>query len=283
MPGYVCNAVGQTIAGCGLCTALTSSTCVNADSCSAGQYGAPEVAIKTLDAPQIAALTNAVMAHSPTGSTPTSAALSGAITYAEADAKANPTHTVVVVFATDGLPTECDPTDIPSIAQIAAMGASDNPAIKTYVIGVLSQADINAGADTNLQQIATSGQGKAFIINASNQNVEQQFVAAMNDIRAAKLACEYAVPPPPDGGKQDFDKVNVEYTAPGANMPETIGYVGSQANCDPMKGGWYYDVDPKQGTPTKIIMCPETCSSFTSGGKVDIRVGCETKVQPPPK
>ena len=98
------------------------------------------------------------------------------------------------------------------------MGASGSPSVKTYVIGVLSAADIMNGADTNLQTIATSGgQGQAFIINSTNQNVEMQFVQAMNQIRSAKLACEYAVPPPPDGGMQDYTKVNVEFTPPGGN------------------------------------------------------------------
>jgi hypothetical protein len=278
-----CYPVGQNISGCGVCQALTSSFCEQADSCSANQYGTPAVPIAALDSTQITNLTNAVNAHAPGGSTPTSAALGGAISYASSFATMNPTHTVVVVFATDGLPTECNPTDIPSIAQIAANGATGTPPIRTYVIGVLSQTDIMNGADTNLQSIAMSGQGQAFIINSSTDNVEQQFVAAMNQIRGAKLACEYAIPPAPDGGTQDYGKVNVEFTPPGQSMPETIGYVGSAANCDPTLGGWYYDVDPAMGgTPTKIIMCPATCSAFGNGGSIDIRVGCKTKIQPPP-
>ncbi len=287
---YLCTAAGQgcqapdgTVGTCANFTAQNPSQCANPDYCTVTQYATPAQEIGALTQAQINALDAAVMAESPQGATPTSAALSGAISHAQSWATANPTHTVIVVFATDGLPTECSPTDIPSIAQIAAMGASGSPAVKTYVIGVLSAADIAAGADTNLQTIATSGQGQAFIINSSNQNVEMQFVQAMNQIRAAKLACEYAVPPPPDGGTQDYGKVNVEYTPPGQSMAETIGYVGSMANCDPMTGGWYYDHDPAMGgTPTKIIMCPATCNDFMNGGKVDIRVGCKTKIQPPP-
>ena len=115
--------------------------------------------------------------------------------------------------------------------------------------------------------------------------MEQQFLAALNAIRGTKLACDYLVPPPNDGGMLDFGKVNVEYTPSGTSAPITIPYAGAKANCDPMKGGWYYDVDPAQGgTPTKIIMCPATCDKFSAdqGGQVDIQVGCKTIVAPPP-
>ena len=35
------------------------------------------------------------------------------------------------------------------------------------------------------------------------------------------------------------------------------------------------------GDPTKIIVCPATCSAFQAGGSVEIRVGCETVVAIP--
>jgi hypothetical protein len=116
-------------------------------------------------------------------------------------------------------------------------------------------------------------------------NVEQSFLMALNAIRGTKLACEYQVPAPGDAGMLDYTQVNVNYTPSGASMSTTIGYVGSLANCDPAKGGWYYDVDPSMGaTPSKIIMCPATCTTFgaDTGGEVDIEVGCKTIVQPPP-
>jgi len=267
------------------CNPITSSFCINQDSCATADYATPAVEIAALNGAS-AQLDSAISAWMPGGSTPTAPALGGAIDHAKSWAQGNPTHTVVVVLATDGLPTECTPTDIPSIAQVAAQGASGSPAIKTFAIGVFAPADINMGAQTNLDQIAASGgTTQAFIVDTS-QNVESQFLAALNAIRGSKLACEYEVPAPGDAGMLDYLKVNVEYTAPGASMPTTIGYVGSAANCDPTVGGWYYDVDPSMGgTPAKIIMCPATCTTFGSvnGGQIDIRVGCKTVIQPPPK
>jgi hypothetical protein len=283
---YCAPANGSLCSGNNLpCNPVTTSFCINQDSCTTGDYATPAVEIAALNGAS-AQLDSAISAWMPGGSTPTAPALSGAIEHAKTWAQNNPTHTVVVVLATDGLPTECTPQDIPTIAQLAAQGAAGSPAIKTFAIGVFAPADITMGAQGNLDQIAAAGgTTKAFIVDTS-QNVESQFLAALNAIRGTKLACEYQVPAPGDAGMLDYLKVNVEFTPPGATTPTTIGYVGSAANCDPTAGGWYYDVDPMMGgTPTKIIMCPATCTTFGSvnGGQIDIRVGCKTVIQPPPK
>jgi hypothetical protein len=284
--GTLCAPVGGLCPDFSTCKQITQSFCVNRDSCMSSDYATPAVEIDLLNA-AAGPLNAAISGVAPDGSTPTAPALQGAIDHAKAWATAHPTHEVVVLFATDGLPTECTPTDIPSIAQLAAAGLSGTPSIKTFAIGVFASADLQAGAQTNLDQIAAAGGTQAaFIVDTSMGNVEQAFLQALNAIRGTKLACEYAIPPEGDAGALDYNKVNVQYTPSGSAMPQTIGYVGSLANCDPMKGGWYYDADPAMGnTPTKIIMCPATCTTFGQdlGGQVDIQVGCQTVVQPPPK
>ena len=276
--GALCGGNGQP------CNALTSSYCFHQDSCSGTDYATPAVEITPLGSSSAATLDSAIASWTPNGATPTAPALTGAIQHAKSWVDQNPTHTVVVVLATDGLPTECMPQNIPIIAQIAAQGAAGAQGVRTFAIGVFSTADINAGAQSNLDQIAAAGgTTKAFIIDTS-QNVQQQFLAALNAIRGTKLACEYAVPKPGDAGALDYGKVNGEYTAPGASAPTTIAYVGNQASCDPSGGGWYYDADPAMGgSPTKLIMCPGTCSTFGSinGGQIDIRVGCKTVIKTP--
>ncbi|APR84350.1 Hypothetical protein A7982_09699 [Minicystis rosea] len=275
--GAMCSGNGQP------CNAVTTSFCARQDSCSAIDYATPAVEITPLGG-SAAMLDSTIASWMPNGSTPTAPALTGAIQHAKSWTSQNPTHTVVVVLATDGLPTECTPQNISSIAQIAAQGAAGSSGVRTFAIGVFAPADISAGAPANLDQIAAAGgTTKAFIIDTS-QNVQQQFLAALNAIRGSKLACEYAVPVPGDAGALDYGKVNVEYTAPGASAPTTIGYVGKASDCDPSSGGWYYDADPAMGgTPTKLIMCPGTCSTFGSinGGQIDIRVGCKTIINIP--
>jgi hypothetical protein len=260
------------------CVQLTESTCLNQDSCSAADYADPAVEISTLSA-AAPALNAAIAAITPEGATPTAPALQGAIDHSSTWAAANPTHKVVAVLATDGLPTECDPVDIGQIAQIASDGQTAG--VLTFVIGVFAQND--AVAQMNLDAIASAGgTGTAFFITG-NQDVTAAFLDALHAIQGQTLACEYQIPAPPDGSDLDYGQVNVEYTPSGASMPETIFYVASEAACDPDIGGWYYDVDPAGGqTPTTILMCPATCAKLEGeGGKIDIKFGCQTVIPEP--
>jgi hypothetical protein len=266
------------------CQALTQSFCTSQDTCALVDYATPAVEIAALPG-NAGALNGAIGGWSPNGLTPTSAALGGAIQHAQAWAAQNPTHAVVVVLATDGMPTECAPLDIPSIAGLASAGNSGAHPVKTFAIGVFAPTDIFSGAQANLDAIAAAGgTTKSFVVDTT-QNVEAQFQAALDAIRGAKLACEFKVPAASGTGSLDYGAVNVKYT-PQGKPAQTVGYVGSLANCDPTKGGWYYDVDPTSGaTPTKIIMCKKTCDAFSAatGGQVDIEVGCATIIQPPPQ
>jgi hypothetical protein len=273
--GTVCQQNGLT------CAKVTTSTCAHPDSCVTADYSAPAVEISPLNG-AAQALNTAIGTIVPNGATPTSAALQGAIAHAKEWAAANPTHEVIVLLATDGLPTECTPTDINQVAQIAADGLNGTPKVKTFVIGVFSPLD--TGAKINLDTIASKGGTASSFIIDTTQDVEKAFLAALTAIRGTTLACEFNVPEPTDAGALDFNEVNVEYTAAGASAPTTIGYATSLNGCDATNGGWYYDVDPASGaTPTKIIMCPATCTKFNTeiGGKVNIRIGCKTVVVTP--
>lgn len=271
--GGACQSNGQP------CTPLTSSYCYNQDSCKASDYSVPDVEITPLNG-AADALNSAIQAMGPEGATPTAAALQGAVDHAKAWGAANPNHQVVVLFATDGMPTLCTPQDISSIAQIAAAASADTPSIKTFVIGVFAPGDILAGAPTNLHKIAAAGgTQQAFIVDTSGNNVEGAFLAALAAVRNTGLACEYAMPSPQNGESLDPNKVNVEFTPSQGGTTVTIPYVEQAATCDPTLGGWYYDADPATGgTPTKLIMCPATCTTFKqdNAGQIDIRVGCKT-------
>ncbi|MBK6691118.1 MAG: VWA domain-containing protein [Myxococcales bacterium] len=254
------------------CSKPVKGYCKNRDSCAVADYASPSAAIGTL--PGAAGnLKSLLTARGVSGLTPTGPALEGAIKGAKDHKAANPTHSVAVVLATDGFPTECSVTDIPSIANTA--GAGFGAGIKTFVIGVFTK-DEEAQAKTNLNQIAAKGgSGAAFVIN-TGQNVSQAFVQALNTIRGAALPCDYKLPVPASG-KPDYSKVNVQYTS-GTGQKTTIFYVADAASCDPTSGGWYYDTKPPAGTPTKVIVCPKTCEGFKADpkAKVDIVQGCET-------
>lgn len=278
--GYVCiYEVPEVSCGAGLgkCKKITQSFCVNEDSCLAGDYAVPAVQIQDV-ATGAQALVSAMSSESPKGATPTAPAVGGAIQHAREWAQANPGHKVVAVIATDGLPTECQPQEISSIANIAAAGLSGSPSVPTFVIGVFGKGDL--GAQQNMDILASAGgTGSAFFIT-SDQDVTEGFLNALKAIQLQTLACDYQVPAPPDGSELDYGLVNVRHTPEGQAASKTVPYVASEAGCDPALGGWYYDSKPGQGTaPGKIVMCPATCAVLESqGGEVDIAMGCQSVI-----
>jgi hypothetical protein len=212
-----------------------------------------------------------------TALTPTSMAVTGGLAYAKAHKAANPGHAVVLVLATDGLPTRCTPYDSGAIAALAASGLPD---VKTFVVGVFASNE-QATAKANLDAIAKGGgTDKAFIVSTGG-NVTADFQKAMAEIRGAALPCDYNVPSP-TSGTPDFGRVNVKFTKGDGTASVFPQAKGGASACD-ASGGWYYDVDPATGgTPTKITLCPTSCEAVRSGGagaKIDVLLGCQTIVK----
>jgi hypothetical protein len=225
------------------------------------------------------ALNAALSSRMPDGYTPTSAALSGALDQARALAASSNDRRAAVVLATDGLPTACAPKDIGGVAALAQKAFAGTPSIPTFVIGVFAPEE--QGAIGNLNQLASSGgTGSARVVDA-NRNVTQAFLKALDDIRATAVACEFKVPAMTAQGKVDFGNVNVRFTG-GSGTEVNIGYAGDRSRCKPGEQGWFYDVDPAMGTPTKILTCDATCNLLRSDpkGRIDILIGCKTVVIP---
>ena len=272
-PGAACTVVHcQTVAdcgsGCGPCMPMIG-LCFGAtaagDSCAAADYAVPAVEIAPI--PDVNAdILASIAQHGPTTNTPTSAALEGAIGYAKIWAEAHPADVTIVVFATDGEPSECDQS-IPNIAAIAAAGASSSPPILTFVVGVgVSVANLNAIAQGG-------GTEQAYMVDAGG-DVAQQFQEALNVIRGAALGCVYQIPEP-EGGLVDYDQVNVQYTPGDGGPAVVIPQVAGQSMCPTDHEAWYYD---NPTAPTQIILCDVACSRVKGDtvGKVDILLGCET-------
>lgn len=261
------------------CVALTTSTCLSDTSCVLGDYQVADVEIGALPG-NAALLIASLEAQEPNQLTPTGPALQGAIDHAKSYGASHADHKLAVVLVTDGFPTECNPQDIGQIAALASSAASGSPAVPTFVIGVFTPAE-KAQAQQNFNQIAQGGgTAPAFVID-TNQNVTQAFLDALKAIQGQALTCEFQIPLPAPGETLDFGKVNVEFTSGGSGTK--LYYVGDASQCNPQTGGWYYDVDPQTGgTPTKILVCPGTCDVFkvTTGGQVDIKLGCATEVPP---
>jgi len=235
------------------------------ESCDAADYAVPEVEIGVL--PENAQnIVDSMALHQPSTGTPTSAALAGAIEHAKDWAKLRPTHTVVDVLATDGDPTSCD-TSIPDIEAIAEDGATQKPAVRTFVIGVGSST-------SNLNGIAAAGGTQHAYIVDTNADTNAQFLAALDDIRHVALACSFVIPLP-STGNPDYSSINVQYSPGDGSTPEVLMEVPDVVHCPMVGNAWYYD-NPKK--PTEIILCKATCDKISGDklGQVDVVLGCKS-------
>jgi hypothetical protein len=261
--------------GCGFGDACIGvlSECAGFASCEVAKYSQPAVAIGALPG-QAKALADSLAAATPLGRTPTSAALSGALARAKQQAIEQPTHRVIAVLATDGAPTECEPLDPSGVGSIASAALSASPSLRTYVIGVFSSAETEARANLNAWA-AAGGTSQAFIIDPG-QDVSAQLLDALEEIRSGSIACEYQLPPTPVGSELDLDRVNVALIE--GQRSRDFLYVGDASRCDRAALGWHYDVPPETGKATKIVACEKACDALrsTTGGRVEIRVGCKT-------
>jgi hypothetical protein len=159
--------------------------------------------------------------------------------------------------------------------------------VTTYTLG-LPGSDLNS-----LNALAQAGGTNAAIDVSGGANA---FIAALNNIRqtvavttttqvttsttvATPLPCLWNIPKVPDGTTFDKNKVNVQYTAPGAQAATDFGRVNDVGQCagvPPSQGAWYYD---NNDNPTKVLACPNTCDNQLKnapGASVDILFGCDS-------
>ncbi len=206
----------------------------------------------------------------PGGQTPMYGALDGTLQSAIAYQIANPSHEVVVVLISDGMPTSsaCNAQyggtqygEIATIAQLAEQ-AYLQEGIETYCVV------IDPNAAQALEAIAMAGGTEQAYDVSSNI---AGFVTKMIEIREVALGCEYLIP---SQQEQDFDphKVNLVYTPGDGDAPQNIPKVQTEAACGTLDG-WYYDIPT---APQRIILCPATCDTVQSDthAAIDIAYGC---------
>jgi hypothetical protein len=241
--------------------------------CDVASYAKPDVPIQSLPGNAVA-IAASLDAHHPLGGTPTLPALQGAVQYAAAWASSHPTHTVVVILATDGVPDGCDST-VETVSAAAASAVAAKPSIRTAVIGV------GTGFESSLDQIAvaggltsTTGPHKYFPVE-EGPKAGTGFFDALDKVRTLSLSCEYALPTASDP-TVDPERVNVEYTPGNGSAQTTLVRVNGAADCASTPDGWYYD-DPK--SPSLIQLCAAPCTRINDDvtGHVDLVFGCKSK------
>ena len=259
-----------------VCRPVDRLCAVYADSCDVADYERVAVGIAALPGNE-GALVTSLDNRFTGGTTPTAPAVAGALAHLRKHQMANPTHRVALVLATDGLPTSCVPTAAPDIAAIIRAAQMESRPISTYVIGVFSPAEVGEARPV-LEAFATAGgTGMPFVLTAT-PDLGQRLQEALGQIRGSVLPCEFTIPAP-TSGMLDYNKVNVRFK--GNTTPETtIPYVQRGDRCDPMRGGWYYNVDPAAGVPSRIMVCDATCKLLKSepSATVSLALGCKTEI-----
>ena len=247
------------------------------DSCELPDYERLIVPIAALPGNEMM-MNGALTARMTAGTTPTAPAVQGALAHLRKHQMANPDRRVGLVLTTDGFPTSCSPTTPDGIAAFIRMAQMATPPINTYVIGVFSMAELMRARMTLDVWATAGGTGMPFVITAGD-DLSARLQDALAQIRGSALPCEFMIPPARGGGKLDYGKVNLKFR--GAMIPEEIvPYVERADRCDPMRGGWYYDVHPSMGTPTRVIACEASCRRFKADtmASVSLSVGCATEV-----
>jgi hypothetical protein len=97
---------------------------------------------------------------------------------------------------------------------------------------------------------------------------------AMAVDRTSRIACDVAIPMPPDGSSLDPMRVNVVLNGMTSTL---LGKVANAAACT-SSGGWYYDDD---ANPTRVILCPSSCDRAQTelrgeGRGIQVQFGCTT-------
>lgn len=261
--------------GCAAGTCVPLGLCPNHFACDEERYE-PELAVEVLPGAADGVMAQ-VAAQVLGGGTTTLPALKGSSNAARAFAEAHPDHKVIVLLATDGLPTHCDPAVDPVVTQPAAgipklvstAEATAQAGIATFVIGVFTP-DEAEDAEENLGQIAQAGgSDKAFIISTS-ANVGQNFLDALTKIRRAANACELTMPTA-TGTPLDATDVVVRIDT------LEVERRNSATDCDATSGGYYFDRDPFGPIPPeRFTLCPASCNLTEQGTRpVVVEVDCD--------
>lgn len=281
--GWPCTTVGQVCKTGVAADACTSypRICNGAAICNTAMFR--KLVVPIADLPGAAEpLVREMDARESAGSTPMEPAVEASLLTLSERAAARPGRAGALVLVTDGLPSGCAPDTLPVVNDIAkrlAMAATASPAVTTYVIGVVDKSDSEAAlASQALSRFAqTGGSGAPFVL-APAADLTKTFLAALEQIRNRALPCEFSIPA---GAVMNLDFGRVNLRLRGTAGETDVLYVGNANRCDPVRGGWYYDVDPMSGsTPSRVITCPATCAAFKkeAQGHVDLRFGCKTRV-----
>ena len=198
-----------------------------------------------------------------TGVTPTSAGVRAGTVLAQMLRRAHPDDNVVLLLATDGLPTDCGGM---SEAVVAVREASV-AGFPTHVVGIGEQL-------ANLSDLARAGgTGPAVLISGTSASAVASAISSKLEGIRSQFSCEVQVPATqPDGRAVVPAELNVQiaYTSGARDL------VYSQACALP--NAFRYD---DAANPKKVVLCGNTCDAVRAddAATVDLLFNCATRVQ----
>jgi hypothetical protein len=251
----------------------------NDDEC--GVQSMPSVAVRAIDATQIAALGASLDAMKPAGGTPIVGAT--ILGYKHLHQQLTLPGSDFLVLLTDGSES-CTPADVPGLVSTQVPNAL-LVGIRTFSIGVpgseaarglLSQIAFAGGTPSSptCDHSGMGNTGNCHFDMTTSQDFAGDLRAALATITGKALTCTFDVPTGPAGIPVDRDKLNVNFTPGGGTTIPILQ--DNTAPCDQGADGWQYT-----DNDTKIILCGPICAKVKSdlGARIDIVLGCRTVIK----
>ena len=188
------------------------------------------------------------------GLTPSVPALQGAVNACKARKLGQPGRTCVVVFVTDGEPTECDPNGQAAMTTLGAI-AADSWANGIAVHGIAFPNMTSVGTQL-LNYVAQQGGTVA----PTTVYSAAQLTTLLQTIQGSTVSCSFAKPP---------GTVDTVSFAPTNGPAIALPRVPDASQC--AGDAYYFD---NNANPTQLLMCPATCQKLKadSSAKLNVKV-----------
>ncbi len=207
----------------------------------------------------------------PQGGTPTHLGIEGACSYSNSWKSDHPSHKVVILLVTDGIPQASCDANIRLATNAAQKCFDDGDGREIYVLGVAAN---NNNSLDQLNDIAAAG-GTEHAYITDSDDVAGSVLTALNAIRAdAAIPCTLNIPEP-ESGEIDYGLVNVGICDATKETVHTF-FVEGPDDCE--FGAWYYE---DVGNERVVQLCDQTCESVSAAGtSLTLSVGCATVTDP---
>jgi hypothetical protein len=188
------------------------------------------------------------------GLTPSVPALQGAVNACKTRKLSQPGRTCMVIFVTDGEPTECDPNGQAAMTTLGAIAAD------AWSNGI----PVHAVAFPNMTSVGTSllnyiaqqgGTGTPTTVTSASQ-----LTTLLQTIQGSSVSCSFTKP------QGTLDAVQL---LPTSAAPIALPRVLDATQC--AGDAYYFD---NNTAPTQIQLCPTTCQrvKLDPGAKLDVKV-----------